>query len=78
MTMSELPLEYALWDRVVRRAYVVRLLREAGGMQTRAARIANVHRNTINRMIREVGISGQDIRRIKLQTQIRNGAHANV
>jgi predicted HTH domain antitoxin len=78
MMPADLPLEYDLWFRAVRRSYLIRLLSEAHGQKCRAARLAQVHRNMIQRMLDEENISGEDIRRIKLQTQIRNGASANV
>lgn len=51
-----------------KRQYVIELLRETKGHQCKAAELAQVHRNTIKRLIIEVGIKLSDVRQGKRQS----------
>lgn len=57
---------YEQWFSEARRAYLVEMLRRAGGNQCKAANLMQLHRNTVKRMIVENGITPTDIRAIKL------------
>ena len=45
----------------VEREYIVRVLRESGGVVTAAATKLGLHRTTLNAMMRKLGISRKDI-----------------
>lgn len=47
---------YDQWAIVSKRQYVLDVLREAKGNQRKAAAIAGIHRNTLDRFIAECGI----------------------
>jgi formate hydrogenlyase transcriptional activator len=44
----------------VEREYIVRMLRESGGVITKAATRLGLHRTTLNAMMRKLGISRKD------------------
>lgn len=54
-----------------KREYVMNVLREAKGNKCEAAKIANVHRNTLDRFIAECGIQTNIIRSIRFHSKPR-------
>lgn len=61
---------YQLWLAEAKRKYLLFVLTEAKGNQCKAAEMMHVHRNTTNRLLSESGITNQEIRAIRLQSQI--------
>lgn len=61
---------YQLWLAEAKRNYLLYVLQQAQGNQCKAAELMRVHRNTTNRMLSESGITSQEIRAIRLQSQI--------
>lgn len=61
-----LPYEDFLTEQ--KRKYIIQLMLECKGHQSKAAELAKVHRNTIKRLILEVGINLSDVRRVKRQS----------
>jgi transcriptional regulator with GAF, ATPase, and Fis domain len=45
----------------VEREYILRVLRESGGVVTTAAASLGLHRTTLNAMMRKLGISREDL-----------------
>jgi Fis family transcriptional regulator len=48
--------------RSFKRGYFIKALRLTRGNQCKAAELIGVHRNTMNRLLRECGLTNQDIR----------------
>jgi hypothetical protein len=76
--MAKIP-TYEEWLSGQRRAYVLAVLRLAGGHQCRAADLMKVHRNTVKRMMLECDITHDDILNFKQEHRTTsNGVSANV
>lgn len=61
---------YADWLRSQQRRYLLAALNEAHGNQCRAAELAGIHRNRLNRMIKQSNIGRHIIREIRARQPV--------
>lgn len=65
-------LQFEEFIAIKKREYVLDILKEAKGNQCAAAELAGIHRNTLNRMVKDSGIRSLTLKTIRSKDRYRH------